>query len=75
MAENDGIGRRSLLQAGLGTATIGTLVGPAAAQATDPTEPTAPLPASRSAPLERPYNIVLFITDEEAYHLRPAEAM
>ena len=29
-------------------------------------------PASRSAPLGRPFNIVLFISDEEAYHLRPA---
>lgn len=30
-------------------------------------------PAARSGASERPYNLVLFISDEEAYHLRPAE--
>lgn len=32
-----------------------------------------PYPARRAKPLDRPYNMVLFISDEEAYHLRPAE--
>ena len=35
-----------------------------------PAGSTAPFPASRNGPLDRPYNVVLFVTDEEAYHLR-----
>jgi arylsulfatase len=35
--------------------------------------PAAPHPAKRTKPLGRPYNMVLIISDEEAYHLRPAE--
>ena len=31
-----------------------------------------PIPRAGSAPLDRPYNIVLCISDEEAYHIRPA---
>ena len=61
-----GSGRRRLLQAGLGAAVLGVLPRSTAAQG-------QPFPASRSGPLGRPYNVVLFITDEEAYHLRPAE--
>jgi arylsulfatase A-like enzyme len=38
-----------------------------------PAKPPAQYPAQRTTPLGRPYNIVLFISDEEAYHLRPAE--
>jgi len=30
-------------------------------------------PATRAKPLDRPYNVVLFISDEECYHVRPAE--
>ncbi len=38
-----------------------------------PFKPGRTYPAARSAPSDRPYNLVLFISDEEAYHLRPAE--
>ena len=31
------------------------------------------LSGNRAKPLDRPYNIVLFISDEETYHMRPAE--
>lgn len=66
----DEIGRRTLLQAGIGVAigagVLGVLPQEAVAQG-------QPVPASRTGPLDRPYNMVLFITDEEAYHLRPAE--
>jgi arylsulfatase A-like enzyme len=77
--QREGVGRRAVLGAGLGglgAASFAALPGSAAGQA--PTTPppqgsTAPFPASRSGPLDRPYNVVLIITDEEAYHLRPAE--
>lgn len=66
----DEIGRRALLQAGIGAGigagVLGGLTQEAAAQG-------QPVPASRTGPLNRPYNMVLFITDEEAYRLRPAE--
>jgi arylsulfatase len=74
-AQSDGVGRRTVLGAGLGVAAA---VLPAGAAGQTPAMPppessTAPFPASRSGPLDRPYNVVLIITDEEAYHLRPAE--
>ena len=77
-SESVGVTRRDLLRAGPGVAALGALAGPAGAQAPEtpsaPAASTAPVPASRSTPQGRPYNIVLFISDEEAYHLRPAES-
>ena len=77
--QREGVGRRAVLGAAsaVGAASLAALPGTAAGQ-TPTTQPaqgasTAPLPASRSGPLDRPYNVVLIITDEEAYHLRPAE--
>jgi arylsulfatase A-like enzyme len=69
------------LGVGLGAAAFAALSGSAEGQtpaAPPPTETpsagaTASFPASRRAPRDRPYNVILFITDEEAYHLRPAE--
>lgn len=73
-----GVSRRDVLRAGPGVAVLGALSGVASAQTREtPTarEPVsvAAVPASRSTPAGRPYNVVLFISDEEAYHLRPAE--
>ena len=45
----------------------------AAPKTAAPKTATAPYPASRNTPSGQPYNVVLFISDEEAYHLRPAE--
>ena len=76
----EGVGRRTVpgggLGAGLGGATFAALPGSADGQT--PTLPPpagsmASFPASRSGPLNRPYNMVLFISDEEAYRLRAAE--
>jgi arylsulfatase A-like enzyme len=76
----EGVRRRAVLGgglgAGLGTAPFAAL--PRRAEGQTPTAPlpvgsTAPFPASRSGPRDRPYNVVLFITDEEAYDLRVAE--
>jgi len=74
-ARNAGVSRRDVLQAGTGAAALGALPQAAKAQAPDTANatPTAPFPARRTAPLDRPYNVVLFISDEETYHLRPAE--
>ena len=69
--QGEGVGRRAVLGAGLaglGAAGLSALPGSAAGQT-----PATPLPASRSGPLDRPYNVILIVTDEEAYHLRPAE--
>ena len=76
--QNAGMRRREVLQVVPGAATFSILAGPAGAQAPDgraagPVAAAGPVPASRRTPLDRPYNIVLFISDEEAYHLRPAE--
>ncbi|MBV8193790.1 MAG: sulfatase-like hydrolase/transferase [Alphaproteobacteria bacterium] len=77
--QSEGVGRRTVLGAGLGglgAAGLAALPGSAAAQTPatpPPAASTAAFPASRSAPLDRPYNVILIITDEEAYHLRPAE--
>ena len=65
------VGRRQLLQAGLGGAVLAALPNGAGAQAA--AGEGSPFPASRSEPLDRPYNVILIITDEECYHLRPAE--
>lgn len=72
---NSGVSRRDVLQAGTGAAALGALPQAANAQAPDTANatPAAPFPARRSAPPDRPYNVVLFISDEETYHLRPAE--
>jgi arylsulfatase A-like enzyme len=66
-----GLGRRELLQAGLGAAAFGALPNDVGAQT--PPGQASPFPASRSGPLDRPYNVILIITDEESYHLRPAD--
>ncbi len=78
MARKDkpGISRRTVLKAGAGAAALGALSQAAGAQAPQPADtsaPAAPAPASRSKPLDRPYNLVLLISDEETYHLRPAK--
>ena len=76
----EGVGRRAVLGgglgAGLGAASLAALPGSAEGQmpaAPPPAGSTAPFPASRNGPLDRPYNVILFITDEEAYQLRAAE--
>ena len=70
-----GVGRRIVLGslgAGLGAASLAAVPGSAEAQT--PAAPSAaPFPASRGGPLGRPYNVILITTDEEAFHLRPAE--
>ncbi|MEJ2377980.1 MAG: sulfatase-like hydrolase/transferase [Pseudolabrys sp.] len=76
-SETTGVSRRDMLRAGTGAAAISALLqamfaSSAAAQPAKPSQ-AAPYPARRSAPPKRPYNMVLFISDEEAYHLRPAE--
>jgi arylsulfatase A-like enzyme len=76
-SESTGVTRRDMLRAGTGAAAIGALppamfASPAAAEPAKPS-PATPYPARRAAPPKRPYNVVLFISDEEAYHLRPAE--
>ncbi|MCB1501192.1 MAG: sulfatase-like hydrolase/transferase [Bauldia sp.] len=66
--------RRDLLIAGGSAEALGAL--PQAAQAGDVEGAVNALqsyPAARDTPLDRPYNLVLFISDEEAYHLRPVE--
>lgn len=77
-AHQSGVGRRTVLGslgAGLGAVGLaGRPVGAAVPELTPkPAAPSAPFPASRSAPLGRPYNMILITTDEEAYHLRPAD--
>lgn len=77
----EGVTRRAVLGAGLsglGAASLAALPGNAegrtpSAPPPPPAGATAPFPASRSGRIDRPYNVVLIITDEEAYHLRPAE--
>jgi arylsulfatase A-like enzyme len=59
-------------------AALGVFPQAAAAETAQTTDAAAaasaaPYPASRTTPLDRPYNAVLFISDEEAYHIRPAE--
>jgi arylsulfatase A-like enzyme len=82
----NGVNRRVLLQAGAGVAAASALPQSANAQISE-TAPTdlpagagigpyrsgTPAPAARATPLGRPYNMVLFISDEETYHVRPAE--
>jgi arylsulfatase A-like enzyme len=68
------VSRRDLLRAG-GTAAALGLLPPGAIAAPEPVSSlpaSGPVPARRAAPLGRPYNVVLLISDEEAYHLRPA---
>jgi len=72
-----GVSRRDLLKAGSGAAALGMLPQTANAATEDtpgaPAVAAGPYPASRTTPLGRPHNVVLFISDEETYHLRPAE--
>jgi arylsulfatase A-like enzyme len=72
------LSRRDVLLGGAGAAALGVLPQVAVAQGQDEASrsiesATASYPASRTTPLGRPYNIVLFISDEEAYHIRPAD--
>ena len=70
------VSRRDVLRAGTGAAAAGAFPQGTSAQVAEtarPADQAAPYPAGRATPLGRPYNIVLFISDEEAYHLRPAE--
>ena len=72
-----GVSRRDLIKAGSGAAALGMLPQTANAATGDTqgatTVAAGPYPASRTTPLGRPYNVVLFISDEETYHLRPTE--
>jgi hypothetical protein len=71
-----GVSRRDVLRAGTGVAAAGAFPQGTSAQigqTSRAADQAAPYPASRTTPHGRPYNIVLFISDEEAYHLRPAE--
>lgn len=76
----ESVGRRAVLGvglgAGLGAASLAASAGSAEGQThavPPPVGSAAPFAASRNGPLDRPYNVILVITDEEAYHLRPAE--
>lgn len=76
--EQEGVSRRDILLAGTGAAALGALPQGAVAQIAQESDArtsasAAPFPARRRAPLDRPYNVVLFISDEETYHLRPTE--
>jgi len=74
------VSRRDMLLAGGAAAAFGALPQSAAAESKGTAAPGKqakpsgkPHPVRRTKPLGRPYNVVLFISDEEAYHLRPAE--
>jgi len=70
-----GVNRREVI-VGTGAATLG-LSGPVAAGTPSEAERVVKVagaaPAARAAPLGKPYNMILFISDEEAYKLRPAD--
>lgn len=72
-----GVSRRNVIKIGTGAAAFGPLVGLSSANAEGTGSPdidqSAPMSASREKPADHPYNVILFISDEEAYHLRPAE--
>ncbi|KZL16263.1 Choline-sulfatase [Pseudovibrio axinellae] len=76
-AQRKGVSRRNLLKAGTGAAALGSLAGLSSADAQAVSSPikeqSTPQPASRETPADHPYNVILFISDEEAYHLRDAE--
>lgn len=76
--DRKGVSRRNVLKAGTGAAAFAPLAGFSASAATSTGETPveqkpAAFSASRAAPADHPYNVILFISDEEAYHLRPAE--
>jgi arylsulfatase len=77
LQRDSGVSRRDMLLAGGSAAALGVL--PQAGNAKTPatsskaSASTAPYPAQRTTPRGRPYNLVLFISDEEAYHIRPAQ--
>jgi hypothetical protein len=74
-SKHSGFSSREVLIGGAGAAALGALPQQTAAEtagAASSATPGVAYPASRSAPVDRPYNIVLFISDEEAYHIRPA---
>lgn len=78
-----GLNRREVMIAGAGAAALGSGLGIRESSAvqsqlgwhqkpiTDIT--VGPLPAARPTPQNKPYNIILFISDEETYKLRPTE--
>ncbi|MTI00032.1 sulfatase-like hydrolase/transferase [Roseibium sp. RKSG952] len=70
----DGVTRRGILKGGTTAAlSIGTLSAPAFAQAqSQSSDKSQPHPASRQSSHDRPYNMILIISDEEAYRLRKA---
>lgn len=69
------LSRRDVI-VGTGAATLG-LSGQVAAGAPvvaeRDTKVANPAPAARAVPSDKPYNVILFISDEEAYKLRPTE--
>ena len=78
-ASSPRVSRRDMLLAGGAVAAFGALPqGTKAETAKTPSQnaatqtATEPYPAIRTTPSDRPYNVVLFISDEEAYHLRAA---
>ncbi|MBG6166490.1 arylsulfatase [Labrenzia sp. EL_195] len=72
-----GVSRRKVIKIGTGAAALGTLVGFSSANAEGAGSPdmdqSASKSASREEPADHPYNVILLISDEEAYHLRAAE--
>lgn len=71
--DKDGISRRSLLGATTIAATIPGLGLKAAGAQDDAADQDAGQAPSQAAAAAAPYNVILIITDEEAYHLRPTE--
>ncbi|MEO1227067.1 MAG: sulfatase-like hydrolase/transferase [Pseudomonadota bacterium] len=71
--DKDGISRRSLLGATTIAATIPGLGLKAAGAQDDTADQASEQAPSQGAAAAAPYNVILIITDEEAYHLRPAE--
>jgi len=70
------VSRRDMLLAGGAVAAFGALPSGADAEGSKPSAPkdsAEPHPARRTTPLGHPYNVILFISDEEAYHVRPAQ--
>lgn len=74
--ETGSVSRRGVLKAGTAAVSLGALGrstnAAARSDTLDETVSTA-FSAQREAPSDRPYNLILFISDEEAYHLRQAD--
>ncbi|MTI00031.1 sulfatase-like hydrolase/transferase [Roseibium sp. RKSG952] len=76
--DGSGISRRSVLKTGTVALAAGALAGGNASAQDYATSPnlapgTKTFSAKRTAAPDHPYNMILFISDEEAYHLRPTE--